>query len=152
MKRTFTSFGLLLTIPLLLTVISSAVEAEAVAADEQPTATLTIDETQVMLILGGEGGGGVLVFGDESYAFKTGGIKLGGLGIHKIHLVGDVYGLTDIADFAGTYFEGQFGLTIVKGKGGMWLGNHNDVKIHLKANADGIAFSTGIGGLKLTME
>jgi hypothetical protein len=145
MKTKHTLFGLLLTVPLLLTGISTA------ADDEQPTATLTIDETQVMLIIGGSVGGGVLVFGDKSYAFKTSGLKLGGVGVHKIHLRGDVYGLTDIEDFAGTYFEAQAGITVGKGKGGLFL-SHDDVTIHLKANADGLALSMGVGGFKITMK
>jgi hypothetical protein len=105
-----------------------------------------------MLILGGSSGGGVLIFGDESYSFKTGGLKLGGIGVHKMHLRGDVYGLKNIEDFAGTYFEAQAGITVAKGKGGLWLGNHNDIQIHLKANADGLALALGVGGFKITME
>ena len=146
MKTKHALLGFLLTVPLLLTAIGAA------ADDEQPTATLTIDETQVALIVGGSKGGGVLVFGDESYSFKTDGLKIGGLGVHKIHLRGDVYGLTDIADFAGTYFEAQAGITVVKGKGGLWMGNNKGVTIHLKGKADGLALAMGVGGFKIDMK
>jgi len=146
MKTRHALLGLLLTVPLFLAGIGTA------ADDKQPTATLTIDETQVALIVGGSKGGGVLVFGDESYSFKTHGLKIGGLGVHKVHLRGDVYGLTDIADFAGTYFEAQAGITVAKGKTGLWLGNHKDVTIHLKGSADGLALAMGAGGFKITME
>ena len=148
MKTRRTLYGLLLAVPLMLSGIGTATAEDL----GEPSGTITIDETQIMLILGGEKGSGVLRMGDMSYSFKTGGLKVLGLGIHKIHLIGDVYQLNDIEDFAGIYGEAQLGITVVKGKGGMWLSNNNGVKIHLKANADGLALSTGVGGLKITMK
>lgn len=83
------------------------------AADEKaPSGTLVIDETQVMVLVGGDMGGGTLLLADNSYSFKTGGLKIGGLGMHKIHLVGDVYDLNDVADFPGVYFSAQAGVTL----------------------------------------
>jgi hypothetical protein len=68
-----------------------------------------------------------------------------------MHLVGDVYGLNDVKDFAGTYFEKELGITVGEGKGSLWLSNDNGVKIHVKANSKGLALSTGVSGLKITM-
>jgi len=134
-------------------VISLLLSGTVLAEDEEkPSGTIVIDETQVMLLLGGSKGGGTLLLGDESYSFKTGGMKIGGLGVHKIHLKGHVYHLNDVADFPGTYFEAQAGITVAKGIGGLWLKNGNGVTIHLKASADGLALSTGLEGLKITMK
>jgi len=133
-------------------VISMLLWGSAMAADDQPSGKLVIDETQVMILIGGDLGGGTLLLGDNSYIFKTGGIKLGGVGVHKVHLVGDVYHLNNVADFPGIYFTAEAGITLVKGVGGMWLKNDNGVVIHLKASAEGLALNLGAEGLRISMD
>lgn len=139
-------FAVLLIVPFLIS------GSAAMADDKKPSGTLVIDETQVMLLVGGDVGGGTLLLGDKSYSFKTGGLKIGGLGIHKVHLVGDVYDLKDETDFPGTYFAAEAGITLVKGKGGFWLKNDKDVTLHMKASAEGVALDIGAEGLKITMK
>ena len=127
----------------------------ALAADDKtPSGTLVIDETQVMLLVGGDMGGGTLLFGDNSYSFKTGGIKIGGLGVHKVHMVGEVYDLNDIADFPGVYFVAEAGATLGdSGTAAIWLKNSKGVSLHMKTSeAKGIALSVGVEGLKITMK
>ena len=138
----------MLLVPLLLT-------GNALAADAKtPSGTLVIDETQVMLLLGGDMGGGTLLFGDNSYSFKTGGIKIGGLGVHKVHMVGEVYDLNDIADFPGVYFVAEAGATLGdSGTAAIWLKNSKGVTLHMKtSDAKGIALSVGVEGFKITMK
>jgi hypothetical protein len=105
-----------------------------------------------MALVGGDMGGGTLLLGDKSYSFKTGGIKLGGVGVHKVHLVGDVYHLNKVADFPGVYATAEAGITVVKGIGGMWLKNDKGVVIHMKSSAEGLALSVGAEGLKISMK
>ena len=126
----------------------------AFASEPVKSGTLTVDETEVSLILGGSMGGGTLMFGGKSYKFKTGGIKLGGIGIHKIQLVGDVYDLKKIEDFAGIYGSFQVGATFAEAsKNSMWVKNTNGVKLNLKSTAgEGVALALGVEGLKITME
>ena len=120
------------------------------AEDAQPSGTIKIDETQVELILGGDIGKGHLITNGMNYTFKTGGLKLGGIGIHKSHLVGDVYGSNEAVDVAGTYFEAEAGITVAKGKGGMWLKNSKGVSLHLKSADDtGLALSIGVEGFNI---
>ena len=141
-------FWAILLLPLLLS-------GNAIAADDKtPSGTLVIDETQVMLLLGGDMGGGTLLLGDKSYSFKTGGIKIGGLGIHKIHMTGDVYDLNDVADFPGVYFVAEAGVTLGdSGTAAIWLKNSKGVALHMKTSeAKGIALSVGVEGLKITMK
>ncbi len=124
----------------------------AFAADEaKPSATVVIDETQVMLIVGGSSGKGTLVshFSSETRSFTVGGVKLGGIGIHKMHLSGDVYDLSNMQDFEGTYFSAQAGITVGKGVGGLWLKNDKGVSMHLTAGAEGLALSLGVEGLSV---
>jgi hypothetical protein len=120
------------------------------AEDEQPSGTIKIDQTQVELILGGDIGKGHLTTDGKTYTFKTGGLKLGGIGIHKEHLVGDVYGSNEAADVAGIYFDAEAGITLAKGKGGMWLKNSKGVSLHLKSADDtGLALSIGVEGFSI---
>jgi hypothetical protein len=122
----------------------------ALAADEQPSGTIVIDQTQVELILGGDIGKGHLSAGGANYTFKTGGLKLGGVGIHTEHLVGHAYDMRSAADFEGTYFEAEAGITVAKGKGGMWMKNAKGVTIHLRSADDsGVALSIGVEGFNI---
>ena len=126
----------------------------AFASDPVKSGTVVIDETQVSLILGGDMGGGVVVMGDESRSFKTTGIKLGGIGIHKLHLVGSVYDLKKMEDFAGVYATFQLGATLgYADKNALWLKNTKGVKINLKSSGgEGVALAIGVEGLKITMD
>jgi hypothetical protein len=120
------------------------------AADVQSSGTIVIDQTQVELILGGDLGKGHLSAGGTNYTFKTGGLKVGGIGVHTEHLIGHAYHMTDAADFAGTYFEAEAGIAIVKGKGGMWMENAKGVAIHLRSADDsGVALSVGVEGFNV---
>ena len=139
-------FSLMLFIPLLMLGYSVA------ADDATPSGTVVIDETQVAFIAGGDLGGGTLLFGDESYSFKTGGLKLGGIGIHKIHLVGDVYHLNDVKDFPGVYFVAEAGVTVGKGKGGLSMKNDKGVVLKMRSSQEGIALNLGVEGFKITMK
>ena len=126
--------------------------ASVFAEEEAPDATLTIDETQVSLIVGGDVGGGVLVFGEDSYSFKTKGLKIGGVGVHKVHMVGKVYHLDDVKDFPGLYGALEAGVTVGKGKGAIALKNDNGVVLQLKSSAEGLALAIGGEGLKIEMD
>ncbi len=126
----------------------------AFASDPVKSGSVTIDETQVSLILGGDMGGGVVTMGGESRSFKTTGIKLGGIGINKLHLIGNVYDMKKIEDFAGIYATFQLGATLgYATKDAIWLKNDKGVKINLKSSgAEGVALSIGVEGLDIIMK
>ena len=147
MNRLFKHAFKLLLVPLLL---SAGI---ALAEDKTPSGTILIDETQVMWIVGGDIGGGTLGFQGESYKFKTDGLKLGGFGIHKVKLTGDVYDLENAEDFAGVYGVAEAGVTLGNAsKGDTVMKNDKGVILHLKSAAQGIALDLGVEGMKVTME
>jgi hypothetical protein len=147
MNRMIKQAGCLLLVPLLLAA------GIALAEDQTPSGTIVIDETQVMWIVGGDIGGGTLNFQDKSYKFKTDGLKLGGFGIHKVKLDGDVYGLENADDFAGVYGVAEAGVTLGNAsKGDTVMKNDKGVILHLKSAAQGIALDLGVEGMKITLE
>jgi hypothetical protein len=156
MKITFKTALTFLAIALLLFIgagcsSTSSHQSSDTASDSAASGSIVIEETQAMLIIGGSYGGGTLNFQGDSYPFKARGLKLGGIGIHKIHLTGDVYKLEEAEDFSGTYFTAEAGITVGKGVGGFWLQNSQGVTIHLKASAEGLALAIGIEGMELTL-
>ena len=54
----------------------------------------------------------ILSSSPASLSLKTGGLRIGGVGIYKVHLVGDVYDLKDVADFSGIYLAAEAGITL----------------------------------------
>ena len=124
----------------------------ALAADEKPTGTVTIDETQLSLIFGGSSGHGVLKFGGKTYKFKTEGVRVGSVGYEKLTLVGEVYRLKKVEDFAGYYSAAQTGAALIKGLSGYWLSAENGVMIRFKGKSEGAALNLGFSGMKFTME
>jgi hypothetical protein len=125
--------------------------SDTMAANSDASGSLIIDETQVMLLIGGSYGKGVLSVGGKSYPFKIDGMKVGGLGVHKLHITGYVYHLKNIADFEGGYFSAEAAITVIKGKGGFWMKNANGVTIHIKVDGDGAALGLGLEGVTITL-
>ncbi|MGD2075921.1 MAG: DUF1134 domain-containing protein [Gammaproteobacteria bacterium] len=125
----------------------------ATAEEKSPSGSVVIDEDQIMWIVGGDIGGGILHYQGEEYKFKTDGLKLGGFGVTKVKLEGDVYDLNDVEDFPGVYGVAEAGAVVAKaGKGDFVMKNDKGVVLHLKAHDKGLALDLGVEGLKITME
>jgi len=124
----------------------------ALAAGEKPVGTVVIDETQVGLLIGGSEGHGVLLYKDKSYDVKTEGVKVGTVGVSKVHLVGEIYHLKDLKDFSGTYSASQAGISLVKGLDGYWLSNPKGVLIRFKGKSEGVAVQLGFQAMKFTLD
>jgi LysM repeat protein len=124
----------------------------ASAQEKVPSGTIKIDETQLGFIIGGDIGKGILTYQGVDYSFKTGGIKVGGVGIAKISAVGEVYDLFDLSQFPGTYVAGDYGISLGGGVGGMVLKNQNNVYVRLKSTMEGVDLNVGVEGLNVKLE
>lgn len=95
-----------------------------------------------------------MIVGDDSRSFKTQGLKVGDIGITKIHLIGDVYDLKNIDDFAGVYATFEVGATLGKASANsLWLENKKGVKLNLKSSSGkGVDLSLTVEGLNISME
>lgn len=123
------------------------------ASDEKPSGTINIVSTEVMALIGGSKGEGTLTFNGAEHKFKLSGASVGAsVGVQKLHIDGEVYHLSDVADFAGVYFQVEAGATLVKGTTGMWLKNKQGVTLRLKTSNEGVAIQLGSGGLKIVMK
>ena len=123
------------------------------ASDQKPSGTIKIISTEVMALIGGSKGEGTLTINGAEHSFKISGASVGAsVGVQKLHISGEVYHLSDVADFAGVYFQMEAGITLVKGTTGMWLKNKKGVTLHLKTSNEGVALQLGSGGLKIAMK
>ena len=126
------------------------------AADNvKPTATLTIDQTEIAFLVSGKLGGGTLSFKGKQHRFDIGGLGVGGIGIAKLRATGDVYHLENIKDFAGSYGQARTGI-VVSGvgemKGGLWLRNLAGVVIYLKPDREGVMLNLGADAIVIVMK
>jgi len=115
------------------------------AADEKPSGTVEIKQTQIAFIGSGNLGGGKLFFQGKAYPFTIGGLGIGGFGVQTMTATGNVYHLKDVSQFDGAYAQGRAGITLGSAdNGGLWLQNEDGVVIQLKAKREGLAL--GVGG------
>ena len=131
---------------------AAAGHTTATGEEKVLSGTVEIDATQLAFIVSGKFGGGVLKFQGKEYAFKGGGLGIGGIGVQKIKATGKVYNLTDVSKFPGTYVAARAGATLGKGKNVISVSNQHGVIIDLKASTEGVALSIGADGLVVKMK
>jgi len=73
-------------------------------------------------------------------------------GLSKASATGEVYNLTDISMFDGTYAAAEAGFALAGGMGGMVLRNQNGVVIHIHSVSQGAKLQLGTSGLNLKLK
>jgi hypothetical protein len=122
-------------------------------ADEKPSGTITIEETEFRLIIGGDWGHGTLRLQGQDYKFKIKGLTAGGIGAGSIHAKGKVYNLDQPSDLAGDYAAATAGLTVGMGKGVYSFTNGaTGVRMDLKTSSEGVELALGVGGMTIKMD
>jgi hypothetical protein len=117
-----------------------------------PSGFVEMREVQIAFLGAASGGKGTLSFRGQTYPFEIAGLGGGGAGISKIDASGEVYNLTDIAQFPGAYDERRLGVAFGGGGGGdLWLQNNAGVIIHLKAESEGLMLSLGADVVDIRM-
>jgi hypothetical protein len=133
----------------------AVISASVMAADppKPPSGSVTINETQFALIIGGSTGGGVLTYKGKQYPFKITGISLGAnIGVSKLSAVGEVYDLNDISKFAGTFTKLDGSITLGGGVGGSVLKNENGVIMRLTSTSQGIQLNLSASGVSVKLD
>jgi hypothetical protein len=126
----------------------------AVAGEaKQPVGQVSLQEEQIGLILGGSKGGGTLTFEGKKYPFKLKGLSAGlNVGVSKMSAVGEVYDLTKVSQFPGTYTKLDASVALGGGMGGLRLKNQNGVIMTLHSRTAGLGLNLGtLSGVTVTM-
>jgi hypothetical protein len=110
-------------------------------------------EVQAAYIGSGTTGEGALEFRGRTYPFNVGGLGVGGVGLSTIDAHGDVYNLTELSEFPGTYGQARYGFAIGSTSAGdLWLQNEAGVILHLKAKRTGLILSLGGDAVVITLK
>ena len=123
----------------------------AVAENEKPSGTVSISTTSVALGIGGQWGSGVLLFKDKQYNFDITGLSLIDVGITTISAEGDVYHLTKVEDFAGTYTAAEAGFALAAGASAATMKNQKGIVMSLTSTQKGIKFKLAPEGITVKM-
>jgi hypothetical protein len=135
---------------MLLTASSFTLGADA----RKPDASVSIDETQFAVLVGGSWGGGKLNYGGKEYDFKISGLTAGAnVGASKMSAAGEVYDLKDVSKFPGTYTKFDASATLGGGAGAIHMKNENGVIMKLTSRTQGLQLNIGsANGVKVTMK
>jgi hypothetical protein len=91
-------------------------------------------------------------FKGKDYPFSIDGLTLVDFGIGRASANGEVYNLTDVAKFAGTYVAAEAGLTLAGGMSGMILRNSDGVVMRLHSTSRGARLQLGTSGLTIRLK
>jgi len=118
----------------------------------KPSAKVSIESKSIAAGIGVTWGEGKLSFKGKDYPFSVDGLSVVDIGISKASAVGDVYNLTDVAKFSGTYVAAEAGFTLAGGMGGMVLRNQDGVVMHVRSTSKGAKLQLGTSGLNIKLK
>ena len=98
-----------------------------------PSGKIWIESNSIALAVGVNWGDGRLIFKGKHQLFAVNGLTLVDIGIAKASAIGEVYNLTDISQFEGTYLAGEAGFDLA---GGIAMRNKNGVVLHLRGDSE----------------
>lgn len=115
-------------------------------------ATVQLTTGSVAAGVGVSWGSGVLVYNGKQYKFKIDGLSVGSVGIQNAAAIGKVYNLKSVASFAGNYAAIAAGMTVGGGAGSKTMKNENGVMMDLTSTNQGVDFTLGPQGVRITLE
>ena len=117
-----------------------------------PDGSIEMHEVQAAYLGSGSAGTGILFFRGVQYPFEVGGVGVGGIGLSTVDATGEVYNLSDLSQFPGTYGQARYGFAIgTASAGDLWLQNEAGVILHLKAKRTGLMLSLGGDAVVISM-
>lgn len=133
---------------LLTTLVATAISGES----PKPSGKVSIESKSIAAGIGVTWGEGKLSFKGKDYPFSVDGLSVVDFGISKASAVGDVYNLTDVAKFPGTYVAAEAGFALAGGMGGMVLRNQEGVVMHIRSTSKGAKLQLGTSGLNIKLK
>src|SRR5215475_395120 len=117
-------------------------------ADDRPDATIDYSGGAVAAGVGVNWGHGTLHYQGHDYPFRVNGVRLLDLGAQKFAGTGEVYHLTKLEDFNGTYGAASAGATVAEsGKSTSSMKNTKGVVINLHSNGKGVELTAALEGV-----
>jgi hypothetical protein len=132
--------------PLLLV---TALVTTADAQSDAPSGKVSIETTSIAAGIGLSWGHGKLNFNGREYRFSIDGVTLIDFGMSKSSAVGEVYNLTNMAQFEGNYVAAEASFTLGGGIGSVALRNSNGVIMHLSSVSQGARLQLGSSGMNI---
>jgi hypothetical protein len=133
---------------LVIGLASDAVPGES----RTPSGKVSIQSKSIAVGVGVTWGDGKLSFKGKDYPFSIDGLTLVDFGISKASAAGEVYDLTDVAKFPGTYAAAEAGFALAGGVGGVVLRNQDGVVIHLRSTSKGAKLQLGPSGMTIKLK
>ena len=140
--------GLLLFVMFAVVLFGSA----ALASEEKPSATVSIETKSVAIGIGFQWGGGVLKFEGKEHKFRLKGLSVVDLGVSSISAVGNVYHLNKLSHFEGTYSAAEAGVAIGAGVGAQTMENQYGVVMTLTSKKAGLKLKLAPEGIKVQLK
>jgi hypothetical protein len=137
----------------LLLLVTMALATTAMSAESAtPSGKVSIQSRSIAVGVGVTWGDGKLSFKGKDYPFSIDGLTLVDFGISRASANGEVYNLTDVAKFAGTYVAAEAGLTLAGGMSGMILRNQDGVVMRIHSTSRGARLQLGTSGLVIKLK
>ncbi len=143
--RTVSRFALFFFVAAFATTVMSGESAT-------PSGRVSIQSRSIAAGVGVTWGDGKLSFKGKDYPFSIDGLTLVDFGIGRANASGEVYNLTDVSKFAGTYVAAEAGLTLAGGMSGMILRNQDGVVMRIHSTSRGARLQLGTSGLRITLK
>lgn len=120
-------------------------------ADETPDATLQFTAKTVAVGIGVSWGQGTLYYRDKEYKFTLDGLGIVNLGANEVNGVGEVYHLSNLDDFNGTYGAVSAGITVAGGEASSAMQNQKGVVIRLHSDTKGLQINASLEGVTMKL-
>jgi hypothetical protein len=117
-----------------------------------PDATIQFSGGSVAAGIGYSWGSGTLRYRGKSYPIKVDGLSVGDVGASSVSATGEVYHLSKLEDFPGTYAAVSAGASAGGGGGVAEMQNQNGVVIKAKATTQGVNLKLGVDGVKISLK
>jgi hypothetical protein len=142
-----------LSVLVLGAVLAAGLATVATATEpKSPAATLRLESTSIAAGIGVSWGDGKLNFKGKEHAFTLKGLSVADVGISKATATGDVYNLTNVADFAGKYSATEVNFTLAGGSGGIVMQNDKGVVIHARSASVGAQLTLAPSGVSIELK
>jgi hypothetical protein len=128
------------------------VSGMAMAADEKPSGTVTIESKAVAIGVGVSWGDGKLRYKGKTHTFSVKGLSVLDLGVSKVSARGKVYHLNKVEDFSGTYAAAQAGAAVGGGMAVVALKNENGVVMELSSTQTGVRLTAAGEGIEIKIK